>query len=60
MFLFLPKVTVLLYACPTSTIMSDHNFVSVCTQHMSETGWTTVAGEGTGKESGGKGVTAAC
>lgn len=34
--------------------------VSVCTQHRSETGWTTAAVEGTGKESGGKGVTAAC
>lgn len=34
--------------------------VSVCTQHRSETGWTTAAVEGTGKESGGKGVTVAC
>lgn len=34
--------------------------VSVCTQHGSERGWATVAVEGTGKESGGKGVTAAC
>lgn len=37
-----------------------HVSVSVCTQHRSETGWTTAAVEGTGKESGGKGVTAAC
>ena len=35
-------------------------FVSVCTQHRSETGWTAAAVEGTGKETGGKGVAAAC
>lgn len=34
--------------------------VSVCTHHTSERAWTTVAVQGTGKESGGKGVTAVC
>lgn len=61
------KICVLLYACKSVHVQSClanlcvySVSVSVCTQHRSETGWTTAAVEGTGKESRGKGVTAAC
>lgn len=59
----LPNAYVSMYMCnhvwPISVFILCVS-VSVCTQYRSETGWTTAAVEGTGKESRGKGVAAAC